>query len=229
MPAALILLSAVPVIAGAVRLNELIAGAAVTPENARFFAVPTPVVTHIFCVGVYSVLGAFQFASGFRRRRPGWHRAAGRLLIPCGLVAALTGLWMTLFYPRPAGDGDLLTGFRLVFGTAMVVSILLGLAAIRRRDVTGHRAWMIRGYAIALGAGTQVLTHLSWFLFFGAPGEFARALLMGAGWMINLAVAEWLIRRRPVRSPRTLTGHADDHRRSPGVMAREGRRTRLSS
>ncbi|MEV4375376.1 DUF2306 domain-containing protein [Streptosporangium sp. NPDC049644] len=203
LPTALILLSAVPMAAGAVRLDELAGGAAITPENARFFAAPLPVVAHIVCVSLYSVLGAFQFAPGFRRRRPGWHRAAGRLLIPCGLVAAATGLWMTLFYPRPVGDGDLLAGFRLVFGTAMIMAILLGLAAIRRRDIARHREWMIRGYAIGQGAGTQALTHLPWFLIAGTPGELPRALLVGAGWVINLAVAEWFIRRRPLSSPRT--------------------------
>jgi uncharacterized membrane protein len=203
VPAALVVLSAVPMAAGAVRLTELTGGAEITSENARFFAAPLPVVLHILSVGLYSVLGAFQFAPGFRRRRPAWHRVAGRALVPCGLVAALSGLWMTLFYPRPVGDGDLLTGFRLVFGTTMVLAIVLGFAAIRRRDIARHRAWMIRGYAIGLGAGTQVLTHLFWFLFLGTPGEFPRALLVGAGWVINLAVAEWFIRRRPVRPPRT--------------------------
>ncbi|GAT68087.1 membrane protein [Planomonospora sphaerica] len=197
MPAMLILLSAVPVVAGAVRLTELTGGAEITPENARFFAVPLPVVLHIVSVSVYSVLGAFQFAPGFRRRRPGWHRAAGRVLVPSGLVAALTGLWMTVFYPYPVGGSDLLSGIRLVFGTAMALAIVLGFAAIRRRDVVRHRAWMIRGYAIGLGAGTQVLTHLPWVLVFGAPGEVATALLMAAGWVINVAVAEWAVRRRP--------------------------------
>ncbi|GGK95008.1 membrane protein [Planomonospora parontospora] len=197
VPAMLILLSAVPVVAGAARLTELTGGAEITPENARFFAVPLPVVLHIVSVSVYSVLGAFQFAPGFRRRRPGWHRAAGRVLVPSGLVAALTGLWMTVFYPYPAGGSDLLSGIRLVFGTAMALSIVLGFAAIRRRDVVRHRAWMIRGYAIGLGAGTQVLTHLPWVLVFGAPGEVATALLMAAGWVINVAVAEWAVRRRP--------------------------------
>jgi uncharacterized membrane protein len=197
VPTALIMLSAVPVAAGAARLTELTAGAAITPENARFFAAPVPVVLHIVSVSLYSVLGAFQFARGFRRRRPGWHRAAGWLLVPCGIATGLTGLWMTLFYPRPEGDGDLLAGFRLVFGTAMVVSIVLGLAAIRRRDIARHRAWMTRGYAIGLGAGTQALIHVPWFLIVGTPGELPRALLLGAGWMINLAVAERIIRSRP--------------------------------
>jgi hypothetical protein len=45
----------------------------------------------------------------------------------------------------------------------------------------------------------QVLTHLPWFIFFGKPGESSRAFLMGAGWVINLLVAEWIIRRRQSR------------------------------
>lgn len=156
--AGLLVLSAIPLAAGAFRLNELAGGAEITPANARFFASPLPVVLHIVSGGVFAVLGAFQFAPGFRRRRPGWHRAAGRLLVPCGLLVGLSALWMTQFYPRPDGDGGLLYALRLLFGSAMVVSIVLGFAAIRRRDVIRHRAWMIRGYALGLGAGTQVLT-----------------------------------------------------------------------
>ena len=194
--AALLLLSAIPLAAGAFRLTQLAGGAEITPANARFFASPLPVVLHIVSASVYAILGAFQFAPGFRRRRPGWHRAAGRLVVVCGLLVGLSGLWMTLFYPRPAGDGELLYALRLLFGSAMVVSIVLGFAAIRRGDVIRHRAWMMRGYAIGLGAGTQVLTLAAGALIVGPPSELSRALLMGAGWVINLAVAEWAIRKR---------------------------------
>jgi uncharacterized membrane protein len=196
VPAALIVLSAIPVAAGAFRLAQLTVGAEVAPENARFFASPLPVILHILSVSLYSILGAFQFAPSLRRRRHKWHRAAGRLLIPSGLIAALSGLWMTQFYPWPDGDGELLYGLRLLFGSAMVLSIVLGALAIRRRDFARHGVWMMRGYAIGMGAGTQVLTHLTWFLLFGIPDELSRALLMGAGWVINLAVAEWIIRAR---------------------------------
>src|SRR5690348_15442294 len=94
IPAGLIALSIVPAIAGTARLAQLASGAEVTPENARFFAAPLPVVLHILAVIPYSVLGAFQFSASFRRRHRRWHRAAGRILIPLGLVAALSGLWM---------------------------------------------------------------------------------------------------------------------------------------
>jgi hypothetical protein len=53
---------------------------------------------------------------------------------------------------------------------------------------------MIRGYAIGLGAGTQVLTQLPYFVLAGRPDELSRAVLMGAGWLINVGVAEWIIR-----------------------------------
>lgn len=200
IPAGLILLSMVPAIAGTVRLTQLASGATITPDNARFFASPLPVLLHIPAVIVYSMLGAFQFSPSFRRRNRAWHRAAGKILAPCGLVAALSGLWMAHFYSWPAGDGQILYIERLIFGTAMVVSICLGLYAIRRRDFTSHGEWMTRAYAIGLGAGTQVFTHLPWFILSdGKPGELPRSVMMGAGWVVNVIVAEWIIRNRVAR------------------------------
>jgi uncharacterized membrane protein len=194
VPAGLILLTLVPAAAGADRVTQLAAGAQVTADNARFFASPVPVITHIVAATLYCALGAFQFVPRLRRQR--WHRLAGRLLIPCGLAVALSGLWMTLFYPRPADVGTLLTAFRLVFASAMLASIVLGLLAVRRRDFDRHADWMTRAYAIGIGAGTQVFTHLPWILLVGPVGKLSKGLLMLAGWLINLAVAEWTIRRR---------------------------------
>ena len=186
VPAALILLSIIPLIFGVVR-----------------FASPLPVILHIVGAGVYALLGAFQFVSRLWRRGTGWHRWAGRLLVPCGLIVGLSGLWMTHFYPRPEGASDLLYVLRLLFGSAMVLSIVLGYAAIRRQDILQHRAWMTRGYAIGLGAGTQVLTGMVGELIAGPPNELGNALLMGAVWVINLALAEWIIRKRTANRART--------------------------
>ena len=205
VPAALILLSAIPLAFGAFRLNELANGAEITPANARFFASPLPVVLHIVGASLYAILGAFQFVSRFWRRGTGWHRIVGRLLVPCGLLVGLSGVWMTLFYPRPDGASDLLFVLRLLFGSGMILSIALGYAAIRRRDIIQHRAWMTRAYAIGLGAGTQVLTGMVGELIAGPPNELGNALLMGAGWAINLGVAEWSIRKRTDRSARTAS------------------------
>jgi hypothetical protein len=93
--------------------------------------------------------------------------------------------------PRPEADVVL----RLVFATLMVGSILLGLRAILRRDVRTHRAWMIRGYAIGMGAGTQFLVFVTVGLIAGEPDVTTTIILMGAAWVINLVVAEIAIRR----------------------------------
>ena len=202
VPAGLILLSLIPVIAGAARLTELTGGDAITPQNARFFASPVPVVLHIVSVTVYSLLGAFQFVPALRGRRS-WHRIAGLILIPAGLLTALTGLWMSAFYPLPDDITDV--PLRILFGSAMLLSLLMGVMAIRRRDFGRHSVWMTRAYAIAVAAGTQALVILPWMLLVGPPSELIRALLMGLAWVINLAVAEYVIHRRagvPVRAPR---------------------------
>jgi uncharacterized membrane protein len=196
----LILLSLVPVAAGARRVVELARGATITSANARFVTAPLPVGLHVIAAIPFSVLGAFQFSPALRRRRREWHRAAGRILVVFGLAVALAGLWMAQFYAWPEGDGEVLYLLRLVFGSAMVIAIVCAVAAIRRRDFVSHGAWMMRGYAIGMGAGTQVLTHVPWFILVGQPGEVARAVLMGAGWVINLVVAEWIIRTQQARN-----------------------------
>src|SRR5215208_4627267 len=47
VPTALIVLSFIPFAAGAIRVVGLASGAEITPENARFFTAPLPVVLHI--------------------------------------------------------------------------------------------------------------------------------------------------------------------------------------
>jgi hypothetical protein len=109
VPAGLILLSFIPVVAGGIRVAELTGGAEITPGNARFFAMPVPVLLHIVSASLYCVVGAFQFVPSLRRR---WHRPAGRAMVLCGLIAAFSALWMTLFLVQPVGD--LLSGLRLL-------------------------------------------------------------------------------------------------------------------
>ena len=207
VPTALVALSLIPVLAGTARLVELGGGPAVIPADARFAASPLPVAVHIVCAAVYAILGALQFAAGFRRRRPGWHRAAGRVLVVAGLGVALSALWLTLFFPPQPDSGVLLFVLRVGFGSAMVPSPRLAT----------HRAWMTRAYAIALAAGTQAFTEGIGGAALG-HSAFALDASRGAAWVINLAVAEWVIRRSPV------VGAGAGSRRRPPVAVVAGER-----
>ena len=198
VPAALVALSAIPLAAGAVRLVQLAGGPELIPADHRFTGFPAALILHIVGAAVFALVGAFQFVPRFRRSHRTWHRRAGRLVAGAGLAVAGSALWLTLFYEPQPGTGNLLYVLRLGFASGMAASLLLGVTAIRRRDIASHRAWMIRAYALGLAAGTQVFTDGIAGVVFGT-GELRSDLAKGAGWVVNLAVAEWVI-RRPARA-----------------------------
>jgi uncharacterized membrane protein len=191
---ALLVLTVVPVTAGTLRLIQLAGGPQIIPIDSRFPEFPAALVVHIAGSAVYAVLGIAQLLPRFRGRHLTWHRRSGRVLAVAGLLVAGSALWMTLLYPQKPGTGVALFVLRLVFASAMIASLVLGVTAVRRGDIARHRAWMIRSYAIAVAAGTQVFTES---LATGAldTGVLGTDLAKGAGWVINLAVAEWAIRR----------------------------------
>jgi uncharacterized membrane protein len=200
VPAALVALTTIPLVAGSLRLLEVAGGPASLPTNPRIDASPAPLVLHVIAAAVFAVVGAFQFPARLRRHHRAWHRRAGRVLVAAGLAVAGSGLWMTLSYPDAPG-GALLWAVRLVVGSATATCLILGITAIRRRDVAEHRAWMIRAYALAVAAGTQAFTQGVGEGIFGTSG-LSTALSVTSGWIINLAVAEWIIRRPGVRTAR---------------------------
>ena len=66
------------------------------------------------------------------------------------------------------------------------------------------RSWMIRAYAIGMGAATISFIMLPIYLITGAPLKgYAADLMFVLSWVINLSIAEWVIRRAAVRKPQT--------------------------
>ena len=201
VPLALFALSAIPLTAGTLRLIELADGPAVIPADHRFDGLPIALVVHIVGSAIFALGGIPQLAPRFRARHPVWHRRAGRTVGVAGLLVAASALWLTLLYEAQPGTGELLYLLRLIFASALAACVVFGISAVRRGDIPTHRAWMMRAYAIGLGAGTQVFTEGIGGALFGT-GVLAGDLAKGAGWAINLAVAEWAI-RRPARRHRT--------------------------
>lgn len=202
LPVALLALAFIPVTIGTIRVVQLLGGGEGIAPDPRFDASPAPVVVHVVASILFAVLGALQFSARTRRRHPAWHRRTGRVLLPLGLTAAGSGLWMTLLFDRKPGTGVILYAVRLLVGSSMAAFVVLGFAAVRRRDIARHRRWMARAYALGLGAGTQAFTVGFGEALFGS-GVVRTDLMLSAGWAINLAVAELAVRRsRPVDIPR---------------------------
>lgn len=202
VPLGLILLALIPIVSGALRVTQLAGGPQLISAGARFTDSPVPVILHIVSATLFSVAGAFQFVPLLRRGRRSWHAMAGRVLIPAGFVLALSGLWMATVYHHPAGDGPALLVIRVVFGSYMLVSLVLAVRALVRRRYVVHGAWVTRAYALGVAAGTQAIALIPGSILFGSDDQTSRAIAMGASWVLNLAVAEFVIRRRSIRRQR---------------------------
>lgn len=188
-----------PTVGGLVRMFELTGGPAILPPNPRALADPLPIALHILSSLLFCIAGALQFLPSIRRHNPASHRINGRVVAIAGCVSAATGLWMTHIYTFPTSlQGNLLYWVRMVLGSLMMGLIVWAVIAIRSRDIFRHAASMLRAYAIAQGASTQTMMGIAWIVLAGseATGPM-RDLIMVSAWILNLAVAEVLIRRLP--------------------------------
>ena len=76
---------------------------------------------------------------------------------------------------------------------AQVVTLALGLRAIWRRDVAGHRRWMVRAMGVALSAGSAGLFAAPLFLA-GLHVDVVVGVGRWLGFVATLAAVEWWLR-----------------------------------
>jgi len=201
LPAFFIIACLIPFSFGSYRLFEIIVTGSFSLELAPDHVDRIPLFLHVLGALGFLVIGAMQILPGLRYRHPSWHRRAGRLAAPLGLIGALAGLWMTLLHPEISSA--LLYWGRLGASAFWILAIGLGIYAINRRDFKSHGTWMIRAYAIALPAGTLAFVLLPFVLILGEEGhEVLLDAIQVLAWPIHLAVAEWLIQCK-LNRPRT--------------------------
>lgn len=183
----------IPIMVAGVRVYQIPAG--ILPEDSLRIAVaPLSHWLHSLAGVVFGVLGPLQFMGVLRRKFGRLHRITGRIFGVAGLFLGLSGL--SLLAQVDSISTQLLDGFRGIAGGALVVAIGMGIQAARARDISRHRAWMIRSYAIGMGSGTVALVMFPIFLAKGAPitGLMSDIVFVG-WWIINILLGEWVARR----------------------------------
>ena len=106
--------------------------------------------THIVFAGLALLLSPVQLSSRVRARVPRLHRVTGRVVLVAIALAGTAGFllsWVNV--AGPVGTAG--------FGTLAVLWVsfaALGLRAILRGDVTTHRRWMLRTFAMTYAAVT---------------------------------------------------------------------------
>lgn len=203
IPAALVFVSLVPFFAGLARSFGIVTGMGTLEGHARFAADPVAAVVHIIGLTFFTTFGALQFSPALRKQR--WHRMAGRVLAPMGIIGAVCGVWMVLTWPPKQYDTLALNFLRVTIALCIASCLAISLVAVRWGDFDAHRRWMTRAYALALAGGTQFFTHIPVLIVPSLDSDNVELVLMSAGWLINIAVAEWAIRYSATRSRQRAT------------------------
>jgi predicted membrane protein DUF2306 len=159
-------------------------------QVTTYMANLAPLLIHVGGGTLALSIGPWQLWNGLRARRPGLHRLSGRVYVGAAVLVGAGGLVLA---PLSLGGLGAHLGFAGM-GVALLLTTGMAFVAIRRRRIPEHRAWMIRSYAVIFSA----VTFRAWLGVLAATHSPINGPGYGAGawgsWMLDLLVAELLIR-----------------------------------
>jgi len=97
-------------------------------------------IPHTLSGTIALLAGPFQFSTRFRQRHLQFHRVLGRIYVVCVFVGSFTGI--ALAAGRPGFPGTSMQA------AAWMVCTTAAFITARNRQITVHRQWMARSYAV---------------------------------------------------------------------------------
>jgi uncharacterized membrane protein len=140
------------------------------------------------------ITGPINFIKKIRQYNLGLHRLIGKIYITSILlIAAPTGCYMAFY----ANGGIYSTLGFLLMSILWFYTTFMAITTIRKKKVEEHIKWMVRSYAMTFAAVT--LRLLVPIMSMGFNMEHITIIVATAwiSWIINLIVAESLIKFRP--------------------------------
>jgi uncharacterized membrane protein len=196
-------LTAIPILNSFTEVFQIPTGT--YPEDSAHLAVaPVSWFVHVLAGFAFGVTGPTQFVRALRQRYGKLHRMLGRVFVVSGMAIGLSSL--SILAQVTSVRTPMVGIARGFFGVVLMIALAMAIAAIRRRDLARHRAWMIRAYAVGMGLGTVALVYMPIYLFTGQPpiGLFSDIVFV-ISWALNIVAAELVI-RHIARSSRSVAG-----------------------
>lgn len=162
------------------------------PLADMFVNRPAAIFGHLLGGTIALAAGAFQLNARLRARFLNVHRWTGRVYVLAVLMGGVAGFALAL---RAFGGVAAQSGFALL-AAVWIVSTLNAYRAIRQRNQSAHRVWMMRSYALTLAAVTLRI-YLPASQVAGMPIEVAYPAIAWLCWVPNLLIVEWFVRSRP--------------------------------
>ena len=193
VPLALFLATLLPILLAVVQVVQIPLDA--LPEDSqRLGATPSLHFMHVLGGATFAILGPIQFGRALLPKFGRLHRVLGRVFVATGAMISFSSLGLLWHFPDTYSVA--ISGGRLVFGIGLGVALFMSMQAISARDLVRHRNWMIRAYAIGIGATAVTMVFFPIYLLTGEPpqGLVADTAFLGA-WMACVLFAEGLVRR----------------------------------
>jgi hypothetical protein len=197
----LFILTFIPLASAPVRMFQILTDQ--LPADAiKFTTVPWTLFFHALGGLAFGLAGPLQFAGALKTRFGWFHKFTGRIFVIAGVFLALSALRLLIEFPHDSTW--VLVSARAAAACGKLFTITLALNAVWDRNFAQHRAWMIRTYALGMGAATISFIQLPIFLIRGKAleGYLADSLFV-LSWVINLTLAEIVIRNIKLQSQKT--------------------------
>ncbi|NBO69989.1 MAG: DUF2306 domain-containing protein [Bacteroidetes bacterium] len=147
---------------------------------------------HVFCSIFMLLIGALQFSQKLRLQVPRLHKRIGYFYVFGILcISAPSGFIMGIY-----GNGGIITSISFcLLSILWFYYTLKSFLAVRRKKVMLHKEYMILSYALTLSALTlrlhkQILANTT-----DLHRMDIYRIVSWSGWIINLLIAFWIIRR----------------------------------
>ena len=138
-------------------------------------------IPHTLC-GVTALLaGPLQFSSRFRQRYLSFHCVLGRIYVICVFVGAFTAI--ALAAGRPGLPGTTMQA------AAWIVCTTAAFLTARNRQITQHRQWMARSYAVTFTVVSSRVLNL-WPRYWSHLGDAFAAVGVIAFTLVSLLVVD---------------------------------------
>ncbi len=193
LPVILYVLSGLTLLFAASQVVQIPLGS-LPADSQRLSVAPYSHFAHVLGGVLFGIIGPLQFGRILAHKYGALHRIMGRVFVVAGAFLSLSSLM--LLWQFPDTYSALASGGRLVFGIGLGISLWMGMAAIRARQFLRHRDWMIRSYALGMGATLVAIVFLPIYAMTGTPPEGLWSDVMFIGsWAGCVIFAEGVVRR----------------------------------
>ena len=165
------------------------------PEQVETYkAHQTSLLLHVTGGMLAIILGPFQFVSRLRARYLTLHKITGRVYAAACVTSACAGLNMAT---RAFGGFPSSAGFGML-AILWLITIAFAVARARQGDLTAHRQWVIRSFALTLAAfSLRFILGMHGVLeatdVISTPYVSAYQATAWLCWVPNLLIAEWYV------------------------------------